>query len=255
MCILFVTACGNTVKENNTPPEETAESCPIEESTAFDILTPEAGTVIVDSLLTDSVVKNSFYIEMIDDALFERINGYSFKAATPVGRDSLRRLNILHKDSTGTTHLGELICHSAIARELMEIFRELYDADYPIESVRLIEDFYGDDTQSMQANNTSCFNTRHRTGQTAPSLHAYGLAVDINPRYNPLVKQREGRSIVEPEDGREFVDRTLEHPYMIKQGDLAHELFVRYGFRWGGRWTHSKDYQHFEKPLESIEKY
>ena len=28
---------------------------------------------------------------------------------------------------------------------------------------------------------------------------------------------------------------------------LANELFTEHGFEWGGDWTHSKDYQHFEK--------
>jgi len=34
---------------------------------------------------------------------------------------------------------------------------------------------------------------------------------------------------------------------MIDRDDLCNRLFIEHGFRWGGDWRSSKDYQHFEK--------
>ena len=51
-----------------------------------------------------------------------------------------------------------MICHKDIAGDVVEIFKALYAARYPIHSIRLADDFDGDDERSMRANNTSCFN-------------------------------------------------------------------------------------------------
>jgi len=53
--------------------------------------------------------------------------------------------------------------------------------------------------------------------------------------------------VVEPSTARPYLDRNQSHAYMIKKGDLCYRLFKAKGFRWGGDWKHSKDYQHFEK--------
>ena len=77
------------------------------------------------------------------------------------------------------------------------------------------------------------------------SLHASGLAVDINPLYNPYVKGAH----VEPAAAAAYADRARRCPYYIKAGDACHRAFTRHGWRWGGSWRSSRDYQHFEKTL------
>jgi hypothetical protein len=80
------------------------------------------------------------------------------------------------------------------------------------------------------------------------SEHGRGLAVDINTLYNPYHKRlKNGKEVVEPATARPYLDRSKNHAYMIKKGDLCYRLFKAKGFRWGGDWKHSKDYQHFEK--------
>jgi len=61
-------------------------------------------------------------------------------------------------DINGNNHLGEMVCHRSIAQDLVEIFRELYKAHYPIERMLLIDEYQADDETSMRANNSSCFN-------------------------------------------------------------------------------------------------
>ena len=140
-----------------------------------------------------------------------------------------------------------MICHKDIADDLLAIFQELYKAAYPIERMVLIDEYDADDEASMRANNTSAFNFRYASGMKRLSSHSTGMAIDINPLYNPLVKHREGQTRVFPTTAAAYMDRTKYFPYKIEKGDLCYRLFKKYGFSWGGDWKSSKDYQHFEK--------
>ena len=184
----------------------------------------------------------------IDSAVFARMSGRSYKEGCPVPLEDLRYLRVLHKDLSGRSLVGEMVANKSISDDLLEIFRALFDARYPIERMRLIDDYDADDESSMSANNSSCFNYRRKAHMTAVSKHAYGEAVDINPLYNPYYRVTPaGARIVEPAAGAPYVDRGGNFPYKIVRGDLCHRLFLEHGFHWGGSWTRSKDYQHFER--------
>ena len=84
-------------------------------------------------------------------------------------------------------------------------------------------------------------------GSKRLSKHAQGIAIDINPLYNPCVtRKKDGTLIVEPSTGKPYINRNAKFPYKIKRGDLCYRLFIQHGFRWGGDWKSKKDYQHFE---------
>ena len=208
-----------------------------------------AGEIVPKERIERCGISRCFTQREIDDALFDRIYGRSFKTDCTTPRSELRYLTVLHVDIEGNIRAGELICHRTIAGELLEIFRTLYDAGYPIERMVLIDRYDADDERSMAANNSSAFNFRFISGTTKPSSHSRGLAVDINPLYNPYVVTRNGRTRVEPEAGRPYVDRTAAFPYKIERGDRCCQEFLRHGFVWGGDWRSCKDYQHFEKQL------
>ena len=208
-----------------------------------------AGEIVPKERIERCGISRCFTQREIDDALFERIYGRSFKTDCTTPRSELRYLTVLHVDIEGNIRAGELICHRTIAGELLEIFRTLYDAGYPIERMVLIDRYDADDERSMAANNSSAFNFRFISGTTKPSSHSRGMAVDINPLYNPYVVTRNGRTRVEPEAGRPYVDRTAAFPYKIERGDRCCQEFLRHGFVWGGDWRSCKDYQHFEKQL------
>ena len=134
-----------------------------------------------------------------------------------------------------------------IADAVLEIFRALYDNGYPIEKMRLIDEYGGDDDASCLDNNTSCFNYRVVEGSTHLSRHAFGMAIDINPFYNPYVTWENGVEHSSPPGSEPYADRSWEFPYKIGgEGDLCLELFEEYGFTWGGNWRTLKDYQHFQ---------
>lgn len=184
----------------------------------------------------------------IPDKVFVRMQGKSYPAGCTVRRSDLRYLRVLHVDNDGNVRHGELVCNKAIADEVLKIFKELYRQKYPIESVRLIDDFDADDERSMRANNTSAFCYREVKGSKKLSAHARGMAVDINPLYNPCYRRsRSGHVTVQPKTGKRYLDRKASYPYKITRGDLCWQLFTHHGFQWGGAWRTVKDYQHFEK--------
>lgn len=208
--------------------------------------------------------KEGFYYEPLSNDLISYITGTSYPALPSeapegtlnVGEQNdisyadLRYVHIIHYDFDGKLAEGELICHNSIAEDLVEIFYDLYASEYQIEKVTLIENYNGDDTASMADNNTSCFNYRVVDGTKSLSRHALGLAIDINPLYNPYIRyDKKGGQTVSPVEGEAYADRTVSFPYKIDPDDLCYRLFTEHGFTWGGNWNSSKDYQHFQKAL------
>lgn len=182
----------------------------------------------------------------IDSALFARIDGRSYKKGCKIPLSELRYLKVLHVGFDGETQMGEMICNRTIAKDLLEIFRTLFEARYPIERMMLIDEYDADDTRSMEANNSSAFNYREIRNTGKLSKHSYGYAVDINPLFNPCVIVRNGRTTVDPKAGTAYADRTQTFSGKIDHDDLCYKEFRKHGFIWGGDWNSLKDYQHFE---------
>ena len=191
---------------------------------------------------------DGFYYEPIPNDIFQKISGISYPEDCTVPLDELRYVVVKYVDFDGESKTGELICNKEIAQDIVEIFYDLYQADYRIESIKLVDEFGGDDIKSMQANNTSCFNYRVIEGTTKLSNHSYGRAIDLNPFYNPYITyKKDGTIKVSPEGSEAYADRSAAFPYKIDENDLAYKLFIAHGFKWGGNWNSSKDYQHFER--------
>ncbi len=207
-----------------------------------------AGTAVSEKDVTAYGIDNCFVAEEISDAVFARMWKKSYKTNCTVPRSDLRYLRVLHRDKDGRILLGEMVCNKRIANDLVEIFRELYKAAYPIEQMVLIDNYDADDELSMEQNNSSCFNFRAIAGTKKLSNHAKGMAVDINTLYNPYYRPRDNRPpLVQPTNGKPYLNRKRKFPYKIVKGDLCYRLFIQHGFTWGGSWRTSKDYQHFEK--------
>ena len=189
-----------------------------------------------------------FSVQPIPDSVFLRMQGRSWPEGCTIRRSDLRYLRLSHFDAENKEHVGEMVCNKAIANDIVEIFRELYRQKYPIQRIRLMDDYEADDEQAMRDNNTSSFCYRKISGSSKLSKHATGMAVDINTLYNPYVRSgKDGHRIVEPATATKYVDRRKSFPYKIVKGDLLHRLFLQHGFKWGGSWRTMKDWQHFEK--------
>lgn len=178
----------------------------------------------------------------ITDELAERMTPSSWREGCPVPLEELRHVTVSHVTFEGAVSTGELVVHADVADEVVKVFAALYAAQYPVRSLRLVDDFGGDDAASMAADNTSAFNCRAITGGTAWSEHAYGRAIDLNPVENPYVVDDH----VAPSAGRAFVDRP-DLPGVIHADDVVVRAFAAAGWQWGGDWDRPVDYQHFSE--------
>ena len=188
-----------------------------------------------------------FSIHEIPDSIWQKMQGKTWHPNDVIGRSDLRYLRLMHWDYDGKTHHGEMVCNRLIASKLIRIFMELYRQHYPIQRIRLADEYDADDERQMRDNNTSCFCYRSVPNGKNLSYHARGLAVDINPLYNPYVKiLKNGTRVIQPKTATPWCDRHKDFQYKIVKGDLCHKLFLQNGFVWGGSWRTLKDYQHFE---------
>lgn len=189
------------------------------------------------------ILREGFTAQDIPSEIKEQITGVSYKENDNIKLHDLSYLRVKHYDLTHTVREGELIVNRRLAEEVLEIFAELFDNEYEIEKIRLVENYGADDDLSMADNNSSAFNYRVVSGTQTVSAHGYGRAIDINPLYNPYIV---GDKIMPP-NGAPYADRSKQFPYKIDENDLCYKVFTRRGWRWGGHWKTQKDYQHFYK--------
>lgn len=179
-------------------------------------------------------------IRPVDEALRARM-GATWDPACPVGLEDLRYLTVAFRGFDGAAHTGELIVHRRVARDVVGVFRTLFRADFPIESMRLVSEADLTAPPTGDGNNTAAFVCRKARAQTRWSAHAYGLALDINPFQNPY---RRG-DLVLPELASSYLDRGWRRPGMLLPGGAAVRAFDAIGWTWGGRWTRTVDTMHF----------
>jgi hypothetical protein len=126
-----------------------------------------------------------------------------------------------------------------VATEIFTLFTNLEKDHFPIYSIIPIEFFNGTEQTSVNVDNTSAFNCRKIVGQNEYfSKHAYGLAIDINPKENPFIAEPHQKQI----------NRTqLKTIGIITHQSIVYKLFLKFHWRWGGDWKKPVDYHHFEK--------
>ena len=167
----------------------------------------------------------------------------SWQAGCPVAPASLRKLSLRYWGYDRRSHIGALVVNARAVSPLTRVFSRLYAARFPLRRLRPIDAYGASDERSLDADNTAAFNCRYAVapGPKRWSVHAYGLAVDVNPVENPYLEG--GR--VHPRAGRAHLDRSRYRPGMAVRGGLLVRAFAAVGWQWGGRWSGSPDYQHF----------
>ena len=168
---------------------------------------------------------------------------HSWHRGCPVAPAQLRRLRLRYWGFDRQAHLGTLVVNARAVTPLVRVFARLYSARFPIRRMRPIDAYGGSDERSLNADNTTAFNCRRAvaSGPKRWSVHAYGLAIDVNPVENPYLEG--GR--VHPRAGRAYLNRSRIRRGMAVRGRLLVRSFASVGWRWGGRWTGTPDYQHF----------
>lgn len=171
----------------------------------------------------------------------------------PVHYSRLRMVRIPFLDFEGESQIGEIVILDSISEKVEALFKELFEIQFNIEKVNLIDRFSGNDVESMRANNSSGFNGRKIVNTNRWSSHAFGVAIDINPIQNPYLKLgEEGIITAIPKEGINYVNRNVPRKGMVEP---IVSVFAKYGFtEWGGNWELKPDYHHFQLPWEEIQK-
>lgn len=187
--------------------------------------------------------KEVFTSSEIPNNILEKMIGNSIPNNDNVDINGLSYLKITYFGFDEKSHIGEMIVNKDIAQEVLDIFREVYRKKYPIEKIKLIDEYCADDEKSMENNNTSAFCYRTISNTNKLSIHSLGKAIDVNPLYNPCVV----KNSVFPAKGKQFANRSIVRKGTIQKSDALYNAFVKRGWSWGGNWRNKKDYQHFEK--------
>ena len=165
----------------------------------------------------------------------------SWESECPVTLDELSYLTMSHYGFDRRFHTGEMIVNASVAEDVVEVFRRLHEARFPIEQMRVItkEEIAAHPTGDW--NDTTSFVCRPAVGSSSWSQHAFGTGIDINPFQNPYLKG----DLVLPELASAYTDRDDVRIGMIVPGDVATEAFAEIGWIWGGNWGSLKDWMHF----------
>lgn len=200
-------------------------------------------TVRADSAPPPSDPVFTSSVSPIPEAVAQEMRGVSWEEGCPVPLEGLRLVRVSHWGFDDAVHQGELVIAAQEADGIVEVFRTLFAAHFFIERMERIDAYDGEDDRSMKANNTSALNCRKIKGSKRMSEHSFGTALDLNPLRNPFVRGK----YVSPEEGRPYAHRKKVRRGMITADGPVVAAFAAIGWKWGGNWKRTKDYQHFSK--------
>ena len=254
---------GKQVTENETSEKQTSDvQTPDAQQTTqekrTDLSGLEAGAIVGKATIDAQNLDVYFTSSELTEVQKEAMNGKSYIENPDISYDDLRYIKVLHYNFRHQIQVGELVVNQAIAEDCRQIFMELFQEEYEINSMYLIDRYYEKDQarngeqvdiSSINDDNTSAFHYRKIAGTEVLSNHAYGMAIDINPLENPYVKEADlQQTVASPyKDYNSYKDRTAQRAHMISKDDVCYRIFKAHGFQWGGEWNGNKDYQHFEK--------
>ena len=244
--------------EQQTPDTQAPDAWQTTPGKRTDLCDLEAGAIVEDATIDEQNLDLYFTSSELTEAQKEAMNGKSYIENPDISYDDLRYIKVIHYNFNHQMQVGELVVNQAIAEDCRQIFMELFQEEYEIHAMYLIDRYYEKDQVrngeqvdicSINDDNTSAFHYRKIAGTDVLSNHAYGMAIDINPLENPYVKETDlQQTVASPyQDYNTYKDRTTQRAHMISKDDVCYRIFKSHGFQWGGEWNGNKDYQHFEK--------
>ena len=156
--------------------------------------------------------------------------------------EALRLLNVQYVSTDGKLHEGQILVNKRIASDIQEIFERMLEIGFVVEKAIPIVKYNWNDDLSMYANNTHSFCYRKVEHSSNLSKHAYGMAIDINPRFNPIRWKKVNRP---NQPAGAILDTTINGTFY--PGHPIVEEFLSRGFRWGHHFSRYYDDHHFDK--------
>lgn len=152
--------------------------------------------------------------------------------------NQLELIDVVYLSTDGKIHKGQILSNKKIADDIRYLFDFMLNEGFVIEKAVPIVKYNWNDSLSMEANNTYSFCYRN----ISYSKHAQGMAIDVNPRFNPLRWKKVNR----PNQPHGAVLDTTVNGTLHPQHRVVAE-FRRRGFRWGHTFSKYWDDHHFEK--------
>jgi len=215
---MIIASCDSSVKKTTTEDNFLLQDTVVEQI-------PEPETIIIDSRMT------------FEDAI----------AGTKAPQDIINQLVLIDVEYYSTDnklHRGQLLLNRAIEEDIVAIFDSIKIWRFPIAQAIPIVAFDWDDNLSMAANNTSSFCYRKVLGTDNLSRHAMGMAIDINPFFNPMIWKPPYENRPNKPENAQYDKETpgtlyLEHPVVRE--------FLKRKFTWGYYFSRYYDIHHFQK--------
>lgn len=169
--------------------------------------------------------------------------GATWRKGCPVGASKLSAVSVTHWDFAGRVRTGEIVVASSVVDDVVAAFAAAFETRFPITQVASANVTAGDDIELMRRNITSGFNCRTVVGfPKVLSPHAYGRAIDVNPRYNPY---QVSPGVVHPDNGRVWLtNRSV--PGALRLDSAMVSTLRNRGWCWGGTWR-NPDLHHFQR--------
>lgn len=170
---------------------------------------------------------------------------YTFEEATEGTKapeeiiQQLKLITVQYYSTDKKVHQGQVLTNIKIAGKIDSIFRFMLDEKFPIAHAIPIVKYNWNDDLSMQANNTYSFCYRDQSF----SKHARGMAIDINPYFNPVRWKKGHEDRINKPLGAHY-DPSIPgtfyslHPVVVE--------FKRLGFHWGHDFKAKNDDHHFD---------
>jgi hypothetical protein len=217
LIFLIILSCNNNRRNSATPADIHADS------TAEDLQ-----NIIQEPVLPDTIIDASY---TFDEAV-------EYSEAPEEIISQLELVDVYYISTDGKIHKGQVVTNRQIANDIKEIFSFMLDEGFVIEKAIPIVKYGWNDSLSMADNNSYSFCYRN----ISYSKHATGMAIDINPRFNPL----RWKNIDRPNTPAGAVLDTNVNGTLYP-GHIVVNEFRRLGFRWGHTFTKYYDDHHFEK--------
>jgi len=158
------------------------------------------------------------------------------KKVPPEIIEMLVLVDVDYRGFNGEIYKGQVAIHKDLESSITKVFQKiLSETDFPMTSVSPLSMFNWD--SSAKNNNSGAFDPRLVANSDEISDHAFGAAIDINPLLNPWVQEGSENPLYNPTKGG-----------MLDKYSKVVKIFEEEGWKWGGNWENSKDWQHFYRP-------
>lgn len=239
--ITALSACGNT--HSTSAPTTRAPATGAPPTAATLPATTSTSTTPTTAAPTTTTASGPAPFSATVSAVSRDQVPYTWHPGCPVAYTDLRLIHLTYWGFDHHAHTGSIVVSHAVVVDVTKVFRMLYDARFEVKEMVPEDAYHGNDNDAAAADDTSGFNCRDAVTSGPPtwSVHAYGEAIDVNDVQNPYIDG----SIVIPPSGQAYFDRSDVRAGMAVPGGTLVDAFASVGWKWGGRWTGSPDYQHF----------